>query len=159
MKRILTLLFAITLITSCSNLSPKLKTESEDAQVALINFLNLLNDKRYEEAVSIYGGSYEGLQGSNPIVDPADHAQLMENACETNGYHCFPARTATFKERQGDTFIFQVEFNNPDGTLFVRGPCCGGNATDFPPEWQFEYRIIKTSDGKYLVMDLPPYAP
>jgi len=33
-------------------------------------------------------------------------------------------------------YHFIVEFLNQDDSLFVRGPCCDRNATDFPPESQ-----------------------
>ncbi|MCI0551542.1 MAG: hypothetical protein L0287_11345, partial [Anaerolineae bacterium] len=72
---------------------------------------------------------------------------------------CLLVRTATFKILQGSTYIFQVEFNNADGTLFVRGPCCGANETEMPPVSQFEYRVSMTAPGKFTVMDLPPYVP
>ena len=147
------------LITGCSIPSPKLNSDSDEAHASLVSFFELLNAKEYNKAASIYGGSYDGLQDINPSVDPADHAKLLENACEINGNKCYLVRSATFMEAQGDTFIFQVEFNNPDGSLFVRGPCCGANETEMPPESQFEYKVKKTTNGKFLVMDLPIYVP
>ena len=146
-------------IAGCSTPSPKLNSDSDEASAALISFFELLNTKEYTKAASIYGGSYDGLQDSNPSVDPADHARFLENACEINGNKCYLVRSATFMEAQGDTFIFQVEFNNPDGNLFVRGPCCGANETEMPPESQFEYKVKKTTNAKFLVMDLPIYVP
>jgi hypothetical protein len=107
----------------------------------------------------LYGGSYATLQDWNPDVDPSDHVKLWERACEQNGLQCLLLRASYFKELQGDTYIFQVEFSNPDGSLFVRGPCCGANETDMPPESQFEYRVARNADGKFLVLDLPPYVP
>jgi hypothetical protein len=70
-----------------------------------------------------------------------------------------PARTAIFKELRGDMYVFQVEFNNPDGSLFVLGPCCGASETEMPPVSQFEYGVARNADGKFLVMELPPYVP
>lgn len=136
-----------------------LPSTAGEAHDVLIDFFMLLNTGKYAEADSLYGGTYEGLQDNNPSVDPSDHVKLLANACEINGHQCLTVRTANFKELQGDTYIFQVEFNNPDGSLFVRGPCCGGNETDFPPESQFEYRVARNANGKFLVMDLPPYVP
>src|SRR6185436_20573902 len=107
----------------------------------------------------LYGGSYEELQNNNPNVDPSDHAKLLENACEINGHNCLPARTAIFKELQGDTYVFQVEFSNPDGSLFVLGPCCGADETEMPPVSQFEYHVARPADGTFRVMELPPYTP
>lgn len=159
MKNIITFLFVVMLAAGCSTSSSKLQSDSDEAYNTLINFFELLNVKEYDGAALLYGGSYEGLQERNPSVDPADHVKLLENACEINGNKCFLVRTATFKELQGDIFVFQVEFSNPDGSLFVRGPCCGANETEMPPESQFEYKVKKNVDGKFLVMDLPIYVP
>ena len=136
-----------------------LPSTADEAHDVLMDFFMLLNTGKYAEAESLYGGTYEGLQDNNPGVDSSDHVKLLANACEINGHQCLTVRSASFKELQGDTYIFQVEFNNPDGSLFVRGPCCGGNETDFPPESQFEYRVTRNAIGKFLVMDLPPYVP
>ena len=136
-----------------------LPSTADEAHDVLMDFFMLLNTGKYAEADSLYGGTYEGLQDNNPSVDASDHVKLLANACEINGHQCLTVRTASFKELQGDTYIFQVEFNNPDGSLFVRGPCCGGNETDFPPESQFEHRVTRNANRKFLVMDLPPYVP
>jgi hypothetical protein len=130
-----------------------------EAQQTLINFFALLNTEKYAEADALYGGSYEQLQVFNPDADPSDHDTLWASACERSGLQCLTVRTATFKKLQGDTYVFQVEFNNPDGSLFVLGPCCGANETEMPPVSQFDYRVVRTAEGKFVVMDLPPYFP
>jgi hypothetical protein len=55
--------------------------------------------------------------------------------------------------------VFRVDFLNADGTLFVLGPCCGGNATDFLPQSVFYLTVMKVDKSKFTVMDMPPYAP
>lgn len=130
-----------------------------EAHEVLVEFFALLNAGKYAEADALYGGSYEGLWDNNPDVERSDHAKLLANACEINGHQCLVVRTATFQRLEGSTYVFQVEFSNPDGSLFVRGPCCGGNDTDFPPESQFEYRVSMAAPGKFTVMELPPYVP
>jgi hypothetical protein len=172
LNRSLSILFLLLLLISCTpqptgktpTVEPQstpasLPSTASEAQGALVKFFELLNSKQYAEAKSLYGGSFEGLQDNNPGVDPSDHVKLLENACEINGHQCLLARKVTLKSVQGDTHIFQVEFNNPDGSLFVRGPCCGANETDMPPESQFEYEVTRTAQGKFVIMDLPPYVP
>lgn len=136
-----------------------LPSTAAEAQETLIDFFSLLNARRYEDAVALYGGSYEVLQGWNPDLDPSEHAALWARACEQNGLQCLQTRTVTFMGLEGDTYIFQVEFDNPDGSLFVLGPCCGANETEMPPVSQFEYRVTRNAEGKFVVMDLPPYVP
>jgi hypothetical protein len=130
-----------------------------EAQDTLARFFMLLNAKHYAEAAALYGGDYEVLRGWNPDVNSSDHVNLWERACEQNGLQCLLVRSSSLMELQGDTHRFQVEFSNPDGSLFVLGPCCGADETEMPPVSLFEYRIARNAEGKFLVMDLPPYVP
>lgn len=163
MKRFVLYLCISTLLISCApqtSITPTaLASTASEAQETLINFFELLNSKQYAEADSLYGGDYEQLQIFNAQADPSDHTALWAWSCEKSGLQCLKVRTATFKNLQGDTYVFQVEFSNPDGSLFVLGPCCGANETEMPPVSQFEYHIARTSDGQFHVMDLPPYTP
>ena len=134
-----------------------LPSTAAEAQSVLIQFFDRLNEKQYAEADTLYGGDYEQLQIFSP--EAVDHAALWTDACELAGLQCLRVRTAAFKNLQGDTYVFQVEFSNPDGSLFVLGPCCGADETEMPPVSQFEYRVSRNSDGTFRVMDLPPYTP
>ena len=136
-----------------------LPSTASAAQQVLIEFFTLLNEEQYTEADALYGGSYEGLQGNNPDIDPSDHATLWMRGCKQNGLQCLKVRSVTFQRLEGDTHVFQVEFSNSDGSLFVRGPCCGASETDMPPQSLFEYKVATMADGKFVVMDTPPYVP
>jgi hypothetical protein len=132
----------------------------EKARNALISFFQLLNQREYEKAAALYGGDYQGLRDSNPLLDPQDYATLLKNGCEINGLQCLRVKRIVDKGVASlEEYHFTVEFVNEDGSLFVRGPCCGGNATDFPPESQFDYRVIRDCAGKFLVLELPIYVP
>lgn len=134
--------------------------ETEQARQALVAYFDSLNQADYEKTIDLYGGSYETMIDHNPSLDPEDRPVLWKNACAINGAECdLLVRTMEFKESTGDEYIFIVEFSNPDGTRFTLGPCCGGNETDFPPVSQFEYRVKKSSNGKFVVLDLPVYYP
>jgi len=134
-----------------------LSSTASEAQGVLIRFFALLDAKQYIAADSLYGGDYEQLQIFSSGA--TDHAAMWKSACELAGLQCLKVRTATFKNFQGDTYIFQVEFSNADGSLFVLGPCCGADETEMPPVSQFEYHVAQTGDGNFRVMDLPPYIP
>ena len=138
---------------------PSTAIEASEAQEVLIIFFQLMNSKNYAAGDVLYGGSYETMQNWNPDIDPSDHVTLWTKACEQNGLQCLLARTVTFKELQGDTYVFQVELSNPDGSLFVLGPCCGATETEMPPVSQFEYKVARDANGKFVVMDMPPYVP
>lgn len=136
-----------------------LPSTAGEAYDTLVNFLTLLHTKNYAEAAPLYGGDYEQLQVFNPEIDPADHVALWTWACENQLLQCLEVRSATFKELRGDTYVFQVEFNNSDGSLFVLGPCCGADETEMPPVSQFEYTVSRNADYEFVVMNPPPYVP
>ena len=169
MRKQFTLLFVTILLTGCVaqpiKLAPTLPVPTSlpstvgKAYDVLVNFLTLLHTKNYAQAVPFYGGEYEALQVFNPEIDSADYVALWTWACDNQLLQCLEVRSATFKELRGDTYIFQVEFNNPDGSLFVRGPCCGATETEMPSVSQFEFRVSRNADGKFTAIDTPPYVP
>jgi hypothetical protein len=167
--RYFTLLFLTILLASCAAqpIAPtltqpaptSLPSTASEAQDVLINFLTSLHTGNYAQAVPLYGGEYESLQVFNPEIDPNDPIALWTWVCENQLLQCLEVRSTTFKELVGDSYVFQVEFNNPDGSLFVLGPCCGANETEMPPVSQFEFTVNRTADGKFVVMNTPPYVP
>lgn len=134
-------------------------SEAEQARSVLVDFLTSLNIGNYDRAVTIYGGEYDALQVFNPQLNPSDHLALWTWVCENQLLQCLEVRSANLQHQEDNTYVFQVEFNNPDGSLFVLGPCCGANETEMPPVSEFEYTVTKTADGKFIVMNLPPYVP
>lgn len=132
----------------------------EKARSTLTEFFELLNQRDYEEAAALYGGDYQPLREWNILIDPKDRAALLATGCEINGLQCLRVkRIVDEKAVSLAEYHFTVEFMNQDGSLFVRGPCCGGNATDFPPESQFAYTVIRTCAGEFSVLELPIYVP
>jgi hypothetical protein len=155
----------LILLTSCIDgqtrptKTPEVNDE-QSAQQVLLNFLENMHSGRYQEAVELYGGSYQALIENNTNISPNDFAKLLETACRINGFQCLEVHTAKLEQEISATeFSFRVEFLNEDGTLFIRGPCCGGNATDFPPESSFSFMVTQDEGGNFKVMDLPPYVP
>lgn len=147
------LFFFASLIAACTTPKETL------AQQALIDFFSSLEQGYYPAAAMLYGGSYEILVTNNPELDPDNLAGLWENACTVNGFQCINIRAITFNELtlKGE-YIFTVEFENSDGSLFELGACCGETPTT-PPQFQFEYRVVESGDGVFLVLDLPVYVP
>ena len=148
--------------TIARTLRPTSPIEAHDlgsARQALIAFFSRLHDKRYNEAVEYYGGPYDVLRDWNPTVARNDYSTLFKNGCTMNGLKCLRIRTIVHEEQVSPTeFRFIVEFVNDDGTLFVRGPCCGTTETEMPPQTQFAYTVKKIED-RFLVQDLPVYVP
>ena len=105
------------------------------------------------------GGEYESLHVFNREIDPNDHVALWTWVCDNKLLQSLEPRSAELTHQESDTYVFQVEFTNPDGSLFVLGPCCGANETEMPPVSQFEFTITQNADGKFVVMNTPPYVP
>ncbi len=149
------LIFGLMLVQTTKTIS-----DSQRAQHVLVGFLQSLYDGKYDQAARLYGGTYEGMIDNNPGLDPGDHAALLRNACTINGIQCLQVKSAVLDRNVSNTeFIFKVDFWNADGTLFVRGPCCGGSETDFPPESVFFFTVVKLNRDRFIVMDMPPYVP
>ncbi len=140
--------------------TPTHQSEEQTARDALLNFFTLLNEGNYDKATGLYGGTYDNMRNNNLSVPETDLATLLLSACEINGIQCLKPKTITLeKATSSGDFLFQVEFQNQDGSLFVRGPCCGANPTDQPPQSSFDYEVTKDPQGQFLVMNMPPYVP
>lgn len=166
MQRVLVTVLMLALIGCAAqpiNTTPPTQTSlpatAGEGYQTLVKFLTLLHDKNYADAAPLYSGEYDQLHVFNPEIDVNDHVALWTWACDNQLLQCLEVRSVTFEQRVGDSYIFQVEFSNPDGTLFVLGPCCGANETEMPPVSQFEYTVTQSSDGKFVVMNMPPYVP
>lgn len=163
--RISVILSMVIILAACTTKPaelPAIEQYSDDqlALQALVSFLDNLHNGSYEEAAELYGGSYEIMMDHNPSIDPEKHVALLKNACTINGAACLEVKSAGLdRPVSAAEFLFKVDFLKDDGTLFVLGPCCGGNETDTPPQSLFIFRVIKDSNGKFLVMDMPPYMP
>ena len=162
--------FLISFVLASCTTSPVNATPTQPAPTSLpstvneghdvlVNFLMLLHTKDYAQATPLYGGDYDSLLVFNPEIDPNDHVALWTWVCDHQLLQCLEVRSSTFQQLVGDSYIFQVEFNNPDGSLFVLGPCCGANETEMPPVSQFEFTVARNPEGKFVVMNTPPYVP
>jgi hypothetical protein len=130
------------------------------ARTALREFYALLNQAKYDQAAELYGGSQELLLGYNPFLDEKDTAELLQAACEFNGFMCLELLSASLSEvRNQFELVFEVEFANSDGSLFVLGPCCGENEETMSSKSSFTVHVHCSSEDSCLVIDLPPYVP
>lgn len=159
-KQFLVLILLIsTALAACSPTLNRQQANLQTAQDCLESFFSLLSFGAYEQAVFLYGGSYDELRSMNPAIPADAYATLWENACTTNGFQCLPIKQVlqAYEDESG-IFHFLVEFKSRAGGLLVVGPCCGADVTQIPPRSQFEYTVIRRQ-GKYLVLELPVFIP
>jgi hypothetical protein len=127
-----------------------------EAQSALLQFSQALNRGDYITGAKLYGGDTQILQDWNPDIQN-DLPAWLERACTQNGLVCLLPRSLTYTGLDEDGNLqFLVEYNNPDGSLFRQGPCCGEETG--PVFTSFLVRA-KKQDDLWLVLDLPPYVP
>jgi len=153
------------MILLSTQLSSRLSTPQDDVRIqaalaTLKAYFTALTTSNYKETAKLYGGSYDLLAEMNPDLRSDDLNGLWQAYCNRNGGVCnLSIRQVVHKNQiSPDTFRFTVELQDPDGSPFQRGPCCGGDPTSNPPESQFEF-TVKQQGERYLVMDLPVYVP
>lgn len=152
---LITSILAVLLLSSCATSTGK----KDQAHQALRDFFEHLAQGEYEAAAAQYAGSYETLVSFNPDLDPDDHFALWQSGCQINSLQCLTVRRATFNVMaDSGEYIFTVEFNAHDGSLFILGACCGEEPVT-PSQSQFEYRVVEGEDGQYRVLDMPVYVP
>jgi hypothetical protein len=137
-------------------------TSQIDAQASstLRSFFAYLNQGDYEQAVRLYGGSYEELYYMNPTINPENKADLLESGCQFNGFMCMKVLNESLVEvKETREFMFEVNFANPDGSLYIMGPCCGASEEVSPPKSNFLIHVICETEDICRVLDLPPYVP
>jgi hypothetical protein len=120
----------------------------DSAELALKAFFGALNDGRYSAASQLYGGSYDVLREYNPALKPSDHFNLLKAACEANGFQCLRVKRVVSNDYNGSEYHIVVEFANADGSRFVRGN---------DRQSQFAYTVRGGADGRFRVLELPPY--
>lgn len=134
-------------------------SESSAAQLTMLQYFDYLNSGNFGQGAALYGGPQEEMQVNNPEVDPDDLAALLESACRFQ-LRCLPVKDVVGSEEVSPgEFVFQVEFEGPDGETFVLGPCCGASEEIMPPMSVFEVRVRRTAAGDFEVLDLPVYVP
>ena len=128
------------------------------AEEGLTGFFGDLAEGRYAHATAFFAGPTQQLAEYNPDVDPQDITALLERYCKVNGGTCLPIKSIARRDAPAaDTFVFVVEFLNPDGSTFVRGPCCGSeDMSETRRQWEYTVLVV---DGQFRVFKLPPYVP
>jgi hypothetical protein len=149
------------IVTACGLSTPvPAGADAAAAEETLSSFLSMLAGGDYAPGAELYAGALDPMQAWNPEIDAQDVAGLIGYGCESHLLQCLPVRSIVLEGTgPGGEMVFDVEFSLPDGTLFVRGPCCGATSTEMPDQSVFVFRVQPLADGGFVVMDLPPYVP
>ncbi len=152
-RPIRTLSAAVFLLAACASAA-----NTGQAEFVLTRYLASLHDGYYDDAALLYGGPTDQLEANNPDLDPTDRASLLQRWCQQNGGVCLPIQTVVSREASGgESYTFVVELANDDGTTFEIGPCCGEEDTGQRTR-DFTF-TVKSVNGLFQVLELPPYVP
>lgn len=153
--------FTALFLSQCTSRSGS--TVARDQQKAfqtLIEFLESLHSGDYEEAIRLYGGTYETMMSHNPHIPSDNLAALLRNACTINGAQCLQVmRIEPHQAVSEREFHFQVAFMLPDGSLLSIPRQPEDSGANSQPQTLFLFRVKKVADGRFVVLDMPPYAP
>ena len=143
---------------------------------ALKLFSQYLYNKDYPHAGPLFYGLFGQLLDWNPLIPKESFIALWKNGCEVNGLHCLPIKEIInkqkltpkdffgkdvlleWKNRQdvySEIYKFTVTYQNPDGTTFTTGPCCGLDTS--AQIKQFTAIVGKSKSDKFYVLSYPPY--
>jgi hypothetical protein len=150
-----------TCVTACASATPApAGADAAAAEETLSSFLGMLARGDYMQAAELYAGPLDSMQAWDPEIDAQDVGGLIGYGCESRLLQCLSVRSIVLAETApGGEMVFNVEFSLPDGTLFVRGPCCGATSTEMPDQSVFAFRVQPMVGGGFVVLDLPPYVP
>jgi hypothetical protein len=151
------LIILVLILSACSLISPT--SNEQEAEKTVTQFFQLLSTGDYSQAAGMYAGDISDLQYLNPSIDETEIETLWRNACTINGFQCLPIKRILNVEKFSLTeYHLRVEFQNPDGSLFLLGPCCGASEEEMPPVSQFDVYVIERS-GDYYLTSLPVFVP
>jgi WD40 repeat protein len=139
--------------------------EKNSAQNFLLDHLDKLSNGNYAEAANDLKYSDESmisdwLSSRLPGVDPENKTAVLEALCTDERFPCQKILNVTHEAQTlPDTFLFRVQFANPDGTPVVWPPC-----KDLPKDkycdfrTEFDYTVQAQPDGSLKILDTLPYA-
>jgi len=139
--------------------------EKDSAQKFLLDHLDKLSNGKYSEASDDLKFTdeplfNEWLSGPLPGVDLEDKTAVLEALCTDERFPCQPVLDVTYgAQTLPDTFLFRVQFSNPDGTPVFWPPCKDqpkNQRCDFRTE--FDYYVQAQPDGSFAILDSVPYS-
>ena len=128
-----------------------------EAEQTLLQYTNAMADQDAAVLFELYGGSYEWMGsffgGFLPELDLEDKKSLFESyVVQRIVPRISLNEILEQKEVNKEEYTFEVNFLNEDGSAFVT------REVDAIKDKEFTY-TVKKIDGKFKVMELPPYQP
>lgn len=145
-----------------SDINDTIQDDSIQAQETLISFFAYLSNQDFENALTLFelneaDNIWERLKDFSLPEDRNDKEKILQNYCQAIGT-CLPANVIQIQKEDNDTYNLLVQFQNPDTSIFVLGPCCGATEEEMPSQDKFEFKVKKIN-GTFKVATPPIYRP
>lgn len=144
--RLVILLCFTLLLSGCSNEREK---TLEDPDEVLKSYTTAITNHDYKSLVTLYGGSYDWLNIFTPESQRENKEKVFENFLKVIPEKIVLNEIIDKKEVSNEEFIYTITYKKNDGTLFDVGDTTSRSS-------KFTY-TIKKINGKYKVMEPPPY--
>jgi WD40 repeat protein len=139
--------------------------EQDPARKFLLDYLDKLSNGKYTEASDDLKYSDESmisewLSSRLPGIDPLNKTAVLEALCTDERFPCQKLLNVTYEAQTlPDTFLFRVQFANPDGTPVV-WPLCKDLPKDKYCDFrtEYDYTVQVQPDGSFKILDTLPYA-
>ncbi|MBP9760783.1 MAG: hypothetical protein KBD15_00895 [Candidatus Magasanikbacteria bacterium] len=134
--------------------APTTSNDIDEAKMTLSSFFTYLESEEFEQAAYLF----QGWESVSVYEDNAfTLGQVLQNYCEATGT-CLQATIVHTKKVSRDEYVFRVEFQYADGSLFVAEPCCGATEDQSSSQTVFDF-VVKRFGGKLYVVTPPVYRP
>lgn len=153
---LVSMIWLLLVLVGCSNNLEGYSGKVE-AEETLRTYTKAFANQDASVIYELYGGSYEWLEsflrGFLPEIDLADKKGIINNYVKQGIMPRISLNEILEqKEVNEDEYVFVVNFINEDGTPFIT------READTIRDKEFTY-TLKRVDGKFKVMELPPYQP
>ena len=150
MKKILIILLTVLLFTvGCTSTIQSSKESNPDE--IIIQYAEAISNKDAKTIVLLYGGDYEFMEIFSEEQYRNDKEKVVENYLKVIPEKIYFNEIQNKNEVSKDEFEYEITFKNENGTVFEVGDSETRNGV-------FKYTVRKI-DGKFKVMDVPPYQP
>ncbi|MNP27523.1 hypothetical protein D3C76_1204390 [compost metagenome] len=152
-KSILALLFMIAYVIGCSNQNQETAVKDE-AEEVLNQYTTAITEHDYSSLVELYSGDYDWLSNFSSEEERNDKEKVFANyltAVLGETEKIYLDSIVSKEVVNDDEIVYTITFKREDGSQFDVGDKETRNS-------KFKY-TVKKIDGRFKVMDPPPYQP
>lgn len=144
-RKLLFIILVILIFTSCTTN----KVIDEHPDQILKQYAKAISESDCKTLVRLYGGEYEFMEGFSPKDDRSNHEKVFKNYLKILPDTIFLDEIIEKTVQNENEIMYVVTFKRTDGSLFDVGDTQNRSS-------QFRF-ALKKINGRFMVMDPPPY--